>query len=186
MPLTRHRIARASVDLDHGRWGTTTVELPASPLDGSPVLLVPERFLNDLPATAATGRRTSRSLTSEVRSPRERARRESITRSARPASSRRRGPDPIIAPVPEGQPLGLQASFGGPSVGDRSPRGDITLAHHQRYDCIDPIPCVWRPRLLGYCVVGRLRDAACRAGDPRDGDCRRGWWHCGPPLCGTA
>lgn len=48
IPTKQHRVMNASVDLTTGRWMPRLHNLPTGP-DGRPVLLVPERFLSQLP-----------------------------------------------------------------------------------------------------------------------------------------
>lgn len=49
LPVDTHRLRNARCYLDEGRWTPETVDLPTNPTNGHAVLLVPERFLNDLP-----------------------------------------------------------------------------------------------------------------------------------------
>lgn len=53
VPLHRHQLRHARVDLDHARWVDEPVELPTNPATGGPVVLVPEAFLNELPTLNA-------------------------------------------------------------------------------------------------------------------------------------
>lgn len=53
IPLETHRISNANCYLEHGRWGSENVDLPTNPETGSPILLVPHAFLNNLPTLNA-------------------------------------------------------------------------------------------------------------------------------------
>ncbi len=53
IPMSRHHIFAASFDEPRLRWETPEVEVPTNPSTGGPLLLVPERFLRDLPVLNA-------------------------------------------------------------------------------------------------------------------------------------
>lgn len=82
-----HRLRNAAVYLEEGRWVPETVDLPTNPTNGKPILLVPERFLNDLPVLNADDWFDSH-LNADVRAQMnmtmsQRARKEDIVRWAR-------------------------------------------------------------------------------------------------------
>lgn len=47
--MARHRVRNAEVHFNQGRWLDREVELPTSSMSGGPVILVPSRFLGELP-----------------------------------------------------------------------------------------------------------------------------------------
>lgn len=49
IPMGLHRLRNAEVYPQQGRWRNQDLELPTNPITGGPVLLVPERILNELP-----------------------------------------------------------------------------------------------------------------------------------------
>jgi hypothetical protein len=51
--LEKHRVKNLEVDLAHGRWVNGEVLLPTNPINGQPVILAPEKLLNDLPVLNA-------------------------------------------------------------------------------------------------------------------------------------
>lgn len=53
VPTKAVRVRHARCNLDSGRWIDETMELPANPFTGRGVLLVPQRFLNQLPTLNA-------------------------------------------------------------------------------------------------------------------------------------
>jgi hypothetical protein len=53
IPLAEHRLYAARFDEQRQRWETPVVTLPSNPHTGGPLLLVPERFLRDLPTLNA-------------------------------------------------------------------------------------------------------------------------------------
>ena len=53
VPMQPHKIRNARVDLSINRWISMQALLPSNPLDNEPIILVPERFLNDLPVLNA-------------------------------------------------------------------------------------------------------------------------------------
>lgn len=53
VPMRPHKIKNARVNLSINRWISTQIPLPSNPLDNGPIILVPERFLNDLPVLNA-------------------------------------------------------------------------------------------------------------------------------------
>lgn len=53
VPLDQHRIKNARINLQAARWWSDNVYLPTNPLTERPVLLVPEKILNDLPTLNA-------------------------------------------------------------------------------------------------------------------------------------
>ena len=53
IPMYTHSIKNSRVDLSINRWITEQVPLPSTPIDNRPIILVPERFLNDLPVLNA-------------------------------------------------------------------------------------------------------------------------------------
>lgn len=53
IPLQNHKVRNSRVDLSVQRWVSERVLLPTNPVDGSPVILVPQRFLNELPTLNA-------------------------------------------------------------------------------------------------------------------------------------
>ncbi|HJQ03592.1 MAG TPA: hypothetical protein VJ851_18505 [Jatrophihabitans sp.] len=59
--LTRHKLRHSRVFVDDARWMDDEVNLPTNPVNGSPVLLVPERFLDQLPELNADNWLTRRS-----------------------------------------------------------------------------------------------------------------------------
>lgn len=52
--LDSHRLRNAKVFVEQARWQDAVVELPTNPETGKPIILVPERLLNDLPVLNAT------------------------------------------------------------------------------------------------------------------------------------
>ena len=53
IPLNAHKVKNARCETKNGRWITEVVKLPTNPETGQPMILVPERFLNDLPVLNA-------------------------------------------------------------------------------------------------------------------------------------
>lgn len=53
VPLALHRVRNARVALGAGRWVEEVVELPTNPETGGPIVLVPRRFLRELPTLNA-------------------------------------------------------------------------------------------------------------------------------------
>jgi hypothetical protein len=53
IPLTKHQVYGAHFDSDRLRWERPVVEVPTNPATGGPLLLVPQRFLRDLPVLNA-------------------------------------------------------------------------------------------------------------------------------------
>ncbi len=53
MPFSDHRLYAARFDEERQRWESPVVSLPTNPNTGGPLLLVPERFLRDLPTLNA-------------------------------------------------------------------------------------------------------------------------------------
>lgn len=51
--LDEHPLRNARVFVDQARWSNDTVRLPTNPVTGGPIILVPERLLNDLPVLNA-------------------------------------------------------------------------------------------------------------------------------------
>jgi hypothetical protein len=86
IPVEEHRVRNAECFLTEARWAPAAVHLPTNPTNGHPVLLVPERFLNDLPILNADDWFDS-SLNADLRdqlnlSVGKRARKEDIVRFA--------------------------------------------------------------------------------------------------------
>jgi hypothetical protein len=53
IPLNPHRVAHIGFDQQNDRWISGSVNLPTNPATGKPLMLVPERLLNDLPVLNA-------------------------------------------------------------------------------------------------------------------------------------
>lgn len=53
IPLSKHRVFAADFDERRLRWETPEVDVPTNPSTGGPLLLLPKRFLKDLPALNA-------------------------------------------------------------------------------------------------------------------------------------
>lgn len=49
IPVERHQLRNGTYDASRNRWRDAPVDLPTNPVNGRPILLVPERFLDQLP-----------------------------------------------------------------------------------------------------------------------------------------
>jgi hypothetical protein len=53
VPVKGHKVKNARCDPENGRWFAEVVQLPTNPETDNPMILVPKRFLNDLPVLNA-------------------------------------------------------------------------------------------------------------------------------------